>query len=100
MRASICPFLTLSPSSTFSSVISPETSGLIFTSISGYTLPLAVTISVIFLRITFSEETFIPSSLPITPFFFNTTSNITNATRLMMIHSSFLFMCCCLEVIT
>ena len=72
-------------------MISPETSGLIFTSISGYTFPLAVTTSMMSLRVAFSIATFVPSSFPITPVFFNTRSVATSTTIPDMIQMIFLF---------
>src|ERR1700748_592242 len=60
---SISPLLTLSPSCIFSWVISPLTSGAIFTSVSGYILPLAVTVSVMVCLAAFSTATFVSSLL-------------------------------------
>ena len=50
MRSSRSPLCTICPSFTGMSMISPETSGEIFTSTSGWILPVAVTSCVMFLR--------------------------------------------------
>src|SRR5207247_1005684 len=51
------PFITAFPSSTSKSMISPATSGEIFTSVSGWTFPVAETVCMIVLRIALSVVT-------------------------------------------
>ena len=89
--ASTWPLVTLSPSSTNKLTISPEISGLTLTSISGYTLPLAFTDSVMVRSCTFSEVTSSPLSLPITPAFFNPTKRTMIAANPTSTQINFLF---------
>ena len=55
------PWTTESPSSTYNSTISPDTSGLMITSVSGYILPLAETVSLMVLSAVWAISTSSPS---------------------------------------
>ena len=72
-----CPRFKESPSSTSRSLISPETSGAIFTSVTGCTVPDALTFSTIVTRFTFANSTSISLGFPIQPALFATTRKIT-----------------------
>ena len=62
------PFLTTCPSLTGKEMISPDTSEDIFTSISGWILPVAETVSTTVISFTVAISTSVPFSfLPITP---------------------------------
>ena len=65
-------------------------SGLTLTSTSGYTLPLALTVSIIVRLTAFSVVTFVPSSLPMTPPFLRPIKTPITTTNATIIQINFL----------